>query len=79
MNVGRRLAGIFGEDEPPADPGLIIDTTGERIIPHPDDAVAEPELPREVGERIRRLIRAGDLEAAAELSQKALDNVGIGH
>jgi hypothetical protein len=38
----------------------------------------DPELPAEVGERIRERLRARDLEGAAELAEKVMASIGVG-
>ena len=47
------------------------------IFEPPVVAPVDPELPEEVGDRIRQLIRAGDLEGAAELGRMALESLGV--
>jgi hypothetical protein len=58
------------------------DNVGSRMTdifepPSPAGVPVDPELPRETADRIRALIRSGDLEAAAELGRAALEELGV--
>lgn len=83
-SVGDRMAALFRGDEPP-DHAYVTDratapslaNTG-RVGPYPEATpILALDLPIEVGDRIRDMLRAGDLEGAAELGRMALDSLGI--
>jgi hypothetical protein len=85
MTVGRRLAEILTPDavEPEpvramVGPEPVVDAR-ERSIRNPTDVIdpVEPELPQEVAERIRALLREGDWQSAAAYAEMVMANIGV--